>query len=64
MPPVPATAKAIIVGVCGEGDVRVSIPVKPPPPGEGGDHKCCKKGCHSANERKKKADGTTEDGCC
>ena len=64
MPPAPATPKSIMVGVCGEGDVRISIPVKAPLPGEGGNHGCCKKGCHAANERKKKADRTTDDGCC
>lgn len=64
MPPAPATAESIRVGVCGEGDMRISIPVKAPLPGEGGDHGCCKKGCHAANERKKKADGTTNDECC
>jgi hypothetical protein len=64
MPPAPATAKSIMIGVCGDGDVRISIPVKAPLPGERGDHGCCKKGCHAANERRKKADGTTDDGCC
>jgi len=64
VPPTPATAKSIMVGVCGEREARISIPIKSPLPGEGGDHGCCKKGCHVANERKKKADGTTDDGCC
>lgn len=64
MPPAPATAKSIMVGVCGEGDVRIAIPIKAPLRGEGGDHGCCKKGCHAASERKKKADGTSDDGCC
>jgi hypothetical protein len=64
VPPKPVTAKSIVVGVCGEGDARISIPVKAPLPGEGGDHGCCKKGCHAANDRKKRLDGTTDDGCC
>lgn len=64
LPSVPAQGKSIMVGVCGEGDVRISIPVRTPVPGEGGEHGCCKKGCHAANDRKKKADGTHEDGCC
>jgi hypothetical protein len=64
IPPSPVSAKSIMVGVCGEGELRISIPVKAPWPGEGGDHSCCKKGCHAANERKKKIDGTTDDGCC
>lgn len=64
VPPAPATAKFIMVDVCGEGDLGISILVKMPLPGEGGDHGCCKKGCHAANERKKKGDGTTDDGCC
>lgn len=64
LPSVPAEGKSIMVGVCGEGDVRISIPVKTPLPGEGGEHGCCKKGCHAANDRKKKAHGIHEDGCC
>lgn len=63
-PPVPAAGKSIIVGVCGDGNVRISIPVKVPLQGEGDSHGCCKKGCHAANERKKKSDGTDDDGCC
>lgn len=64
VPPTPVTAKSIVVGVCGESDARISIPVKTPLPGEGGDHGCCKKGCHAANDRKKRVDGNTDDGCC
>lgn len=64
LPPVPASSKSIMVGVCGDGDIRVSIPVKPPLPGEGGSHGCCQKGCHAANERKKRADGTPDGDCC
>ncbi len=59
-----AAGKSIMVEVCGDSDARISIPVKAPLPGEGDDHSCCKKGCHAANERKKKADGTDGDGCC
>jgi hypothetical protein len=62
-PPVQADAKSVMVGLCGGGNVRVSIPFKAPLPG-GDDHGCCKKGCHAANERKKKADGTDDDDCC
>jgi hypothetical protein len=63
-PPVPAAGKSIMVGVCGGGNVRISIPAKAPLPGDGDGHNCYKKGCHAANERKKKADGTDDDGCC
>ena len=63
-PPLPAAGKSIMVGVCGDNNVRISIPIKAPLPGKGDDHSCCKKGCHAANERKKKADGTDDDGCC
>lgn len=64
MPPVPAQGKTIMVGVCGERDVRISIPVKPTLPMEGDGHGCCRKGCHAASERRKKADGQTDDSCC
>ena len=64
LPPVPANARTVMAGVCGETNLRISIPVKAPLPGGGGDHSCCNKGCHAANERKKKADGTNDDGCC
>ncbi len=63
-PPVPAAGESIMVGVCGGSNVRLTIPAKAPLPGEGDGHGCCKKGCHAANERKKKADGTDDDGCC
>ena len=64
LPPAPAAAESIMVGVCGEGDVRISIPVKAPMPGEGGNQGCCKKGCHAASDRKKKADDTADDDSC
>lgn len=64
VPPLPAAGKSVMVGMCGGGNIRMSIPVKPALPGEGDDHSCCKKGCHAANERKKKADGTHDDSCC
>ena len=62
MPPTPAVAKSIMVGVCGAA--RISVPVKTPLPKENGDHGCCKKACHAASERRKKADGNIDDGCC
>jgi hypothetical protein len=64
VPTGPAAGKSIMVDVCGDRDARISISVKAPLPGEGDDHSCCKKGCHVANERKRKADGTDGDGCC
>lgn len=64
VPPAPATARSIRVGVCGDGDMRISIPVKAPLPGERDGHGCCKKGCHATNERRKKADGITDVRCC
>jgi hypothetical protein len=63
-PPAPAAGKTIMVGVCGGDKVRIPIPVKAPLPGKGDDHSCCKKGCHVANERKKRADGSDDDVCC
>lgn len=69
MPPMPVAARAIIVDICGKPGARMALPVKPRLPQEGDDHGCCKKGCHAANERKKRTsgdvdDGIGEDGCC
>jgi len=66
-PTVPVSARSIMVDVCGEPSVRITIPVKTPLPAKG--HNCCKKGCHAANERKKRIFGQTDavgDGedCC
>jgi len=66
-PPLPVSARSIMVDVCGEQSVRITIPVKTPLPDKG--HNCCKKGCHAANERKKRSFGETNavgDGedCC
>lgn len=64
MPAQPEPRKSLMVGVCGDGDIRISIPFKPPLPGEDGNHGCCRKACHAANDRKRKANGTEEDNCC
>ena len=64
IPPLPAQDKALTVSVCGQPGVRVSIPVKQPHPGEGDDHSCCKKGCHAANDRRKKLNDSDPDDCC
>ena len=66
-PPVPVAAGSIMVDVCGEPGVRIAIPIKAPLPARG--HDCCKKGCHAANERKKRGAGETDtpgdgDDCC
>jgi hypothetical protein len=66
-PPVPVSARSVMVDVCGAPGVRISIPIKAPLPDKG--HDCCKKGCHAANERKKRVAGEgddvgDDDGCC
>lgn len=63
VPPVPAAGKSIMVTMCGDATVRVALPLKPKLPREGDEQPCCKKGCHSATTRKKKAAGTAKD-CC
>jgi hypothetical protein len=60
-PPVPAAARSMMVGVCGEPAVRISIPIKAPLPVKGND--CCNKGCHAANERKKRLTSGSDDRC-
>lgn len=69
LPPIPVAAGAIMVDICGKPGERIALPVKPRVPHEGDGHGCCKKGCHAANERKKRTagdvdDGIGEDGCC
>lgn len=69
VPPMPVAARAIMVDICGKPGSRMTLPVKPRLPQEGEGHGCCKKGCHAANERKKRTagefdDGIGGDGCC
>lgn len=68
-PPMPVTAGPIMVAICGQPATYIALPVKPRLPHEGDDHMCCKKGCHAANERKKRgagkfANGPDDDSCC
>ena len=68
VPAVPATARSIMVDICGAPGVRLALPVPLPVPQEGDGHSCCKKGCHATNERKKRvvgeADDLSGDDCC
>jgi len=63
VPTPPAPAKSIMTGVCGDPGVRVVLAVKSPSRGD--QHDNCKKGCHAANDRKRRSDGSVKDeGCC
>ena len=68
LPPVPVSARSIMVDVCNVPGLRISLPVNPPMPGKKDGYDCCKKGCHAANERKKRLAGEPGDlddgGCC
>jgi hypothetical protein len=68
LPPMPVAARGISVSICGQPGARMVLPVKPLLPYEGDDHGCCKKGCHAANERKKRGAGAVDDSgddnCC
>jgi len=59
LPPLPAQDQSIIVNVCGAHDVRVPVPAK----GDD-DNDCCRKACHAATDRRKKANGLSDDNCC
>lgn len=62
--PVPAGAQArsILVSNCMGGMQRIDLPADPTQPGG---HDCCNKGCHAANDRRKKnQNGNNNDGCC
>jgi len=50
-----------MVANCLGGMNRIDIPADPAQPMG---HECCKKGCHAANDRRKKQQGQDEDGCC
>jgi hypothetical protein len=60
--PLPATAQArsILVSNCMGGMDRIDIPADP---GRPSDHGCCNKGCHAANDRRKKNQDKQDD-CC
>lgn len=67
-PAAPVSARAIMVDVCGAPGLRIALPIRPQPQ-KGDRHECCKKGCHAANERKKRAAGDggdlgDDDDCC
>lgn len=63
IPSPPVQGKTIMVSICGAQDRQIYIPVNPRLPGEADDHGCCKKGCHAANDRRKKLNDMVED-CC
>lgn len=58
--PAAAQARSILVSNCMGGMDRIDIPADPAAPL---DHGCCNKGCHAANDRRKKNQGNQED-CC
>lgn len=61
--PVPAAAQArsIMVSNCMGGMSRIDLPADPTAPSG---HDCCNKGCHAANDRRKKNPNGDKDGCC
>lgn len=68
VPQAQAATRPIMVEICGSG-LRMALPAKVPAPRQNGDDDCCKKGCHAANDRKKRALGNEDDadenkGCC
>lgn len=63
-PPMPAQASPTMANVCGQNDLRIVIPIKMPLPNDSDSHRCCKKGCHAVNDRRKKAENAREDDCC
>ncbi len=68
VPQAQATASPIMVKMCGSG-LRMALPTRLPMPGKNVDDDCCKKGCHAANDRKKRligqaGDADDDEGCC
>ena len=67
VPPKLVAAGPVMVNICGEAGLRLMLPAKLPLPGK--DDGCCKKGCHAANDRKKRGAGQASDAdedndCC
>jgi len=58
--PAAAQARSILVSNCIGGMDRIDIPADPAAPS---DHGCCNKGCHAANDRRKKNQDNQDD-CC
>lgn len=58
--PAAAQARSILVSNCMGGMDRIDIPADPAAPS---DHGCCNKGCHAANDRRKKTQDNQDD-CC
>ena len=58
--PAAAQARSILVSNCMGGMDRIDIPADPAAPS---DHGCCNKGCHAANDRRKKNQDNQDD-CC
>lgn len=53
MPAAPAASAGIMLSVCGQPGVSISIPVDRAPPAE--DHGCCRGlACHAASDRKRR----------
>ena len=59
--PAAAQARSILVPNCLGGMDRIDLPADPTKPS---DHGCCNKGCHAANDRRKKNQDDPRDGCC
>lgn len=56
-----AQGRSIKVANCLGGMDRIDLPADPDQPMR---HDCCKKGCHAANDRRKKQQDQDGDGCC
>ena len=64
LPPAARAATTLKLPVCGGGSQTLTIGGRPASPGEHDDHSCCRKGCHAANDRRKKGDGELMPDCC
>jgi hypothetical protein len=56
-----AQAKTLNVANCNGGMTRIDLPINPMQQDE---HECCRKGCHAANDRRKKSDRSLLADCC
>lgn len=58
------SGQTLAMASCAGNVVAVTIPGQQPPAPGGDDNDCCRKGCHSGGDRRKKQGSFEDSGCC